>query len=112
MSDSDEIEREVAFGALGGWRETFTEALERYCKHCRGLAPRELQRRPNVLLDFNLWADPQEAAQGRPLRVGAVMGDGGSMDLERAATLLADRADRGLLDAYAVLGTIRRECEK
>lgn len=103
MSDSDEIEREVAFGALGGWVATFTEALERYCKHCRSLPPRELARRPSVLLDFNLWSSPQAAAQGLPL---------GGVNTEAAARLLADRVQRGNSDPYAILGTLDRECEK
>ena len=102
MSDSDEIEREVAFGALGGWVQTFTEALERYCRHCRGLPPRELQRRPQVLLDFNLWSDPRLAARGRPL----------GFEVEGAARVLADRVQRGSADPYAILGTLARECEK
>jgi len=103
VSDSDEIEREVAFGALGGWEATFTEALERYCRHCRGLAPRELQRRPRVLLDFNVWVDPQDAARGSPL---------GGLTVEGAARYLATRIERGSVDPYAILGTLARECEK
>lgn len=102
MSDSDEIEREVAFAALGGWEKTFAAALERYCQYCRSLPPRELARRPSILLDFNLWSSPQAAATGNPLGVNT----------EAAARLLADRVQRGNSDPYAILGTLARECEK
>jgi len=103
VSASDEVEREVAFGALGGWEKTFEAALERYCRHCRGLPPRELQRRPNVLIDFNLWVDPKEAARGTPL---------GGLSLEGAVRVLTERVQRGSADPYAILGALARECEK
>lgn len=98
-----DVEREVAFAALGGWQATFRDALERYCKHCSSLPQRELARRPSVLLDFDLWSQPGAAARGMPLS-GA--------NIERAAEILAQRVQRGQSDPYAILGTIARECEK
>ena len=103
MADSDDVEREVAFAALGGWEKTFTAALERYCEHCRRIPASELRRLPRVLLDFDLWADPKDAVRGTPL---------GALTLEAAARLLSERVQRGNSDPYAILGTLARECEK
>jgi hypothetical protein len=103
VSDSDEIEREVAVAALGGWEKTLEAALERYCRHCRSLPKWELQRRPKVLIDFNLWVDPKEAARGNPL---------GGLSLEGAVRVLTERVQRGSADPYAILGALARECEK
>ena len=103
MSDSEEIEREVAFGALGGWKKTFEAALKRYCEHCRRLPLRELQRRPRVLIDFNLWVDPKEAATGKPM---------GGLSFDGAVSVMTERVQRGIADPYAILGTLARECDK
>lgn len=99
--ESYDVEREVAFAALGGWEKTFAEALERYCAFCRGLAPQELQRRPEVLLDFNVWANPRDAVRGSPL---------GGLTVAGAARYLARRMERHSIDPYAILGTLAREC--
>jgi len=95
--------QETTHAALGGWEDAFREALERYCDHCRSLSPRELQRRPRVLLDFDCWADPQNAARGHPIA-------GWSVDT--AARALSDMVKRRAADPYALLGAIARECEK
>jgi hypothetical protein len=107
VSDSDEIEREVAFAALGGWEKTFEEALERYCQHCRSLPLMALERRPHVLLDFNLWVDPVGAASGIPLGPPSPR-----LTTAAAARYLATLMERGSADPYAILGALARECEK
>lgn len=101
--DTDcDVESEVALAALGGWEAALVRALQAYCDHCLSLPPRDRARRPRVLLDFDVWADPTWAAYGKPL-VGAP-------SVERAAEYLAERIMSGRLDPYAILGALAREC--
>jgi len=102
--DSFDVEREVAFAALGGWEQSLTGALQAYCDYCRQLDSRERQKRPAVLLDFDVWADPRGAAYGHPIL--------GSGSVEMAAVYLANRIRSLRSDPYAIIGVLARECRK
>ncbi len=92
----EELERVV--DALAGWEDRLRLALQAYCDYCRKLPRRELERRSLMLLDFDVWAHPVWAAQGKPL--------------VEAAPVLAERIKAGQLDPYAILGALTRECEQ
>jgi hypothetical protein len=103
VSTSEEVENEVAFAALGGWEKSLTDALQAYCDYCERLPPRECQRRPSVLIDFNVWVHPNGAAHGVPL---------GGMSVEDASKMLANRIRSARSDPYAIIGALKRECGK
>jgi hypothetical protein len=102
--ESFDLDSEVAFAALGGWEQSLRDALQAYCDHCRRLDARELQRRPSMLLDFNIWADPRGAAHGRPIQ--------GFGSVEAAAAWLASQLRGARSDPYAIIGALARECER
>lgn len=110
--DKYDVENEVAFAALGGWAAALSRALQAYCDHCRRLPPRELARRSRVLIDFDVWVDPQGAANGAPLAGSYALRHAPEGLVEHQAAYLAERIKTGQSDPYAILGALARECER